>query len=144
MNQAEIMTLAGPCGIYCGECECHQAANIPALLEYLVSRGIQRDRLPCPGCRSLEGNCPVLQETCATYACAQANKVDFCYECLDFPCAKLNPAAERADVLPHNLKVFSLCSLKQQGLEAWSEQYPELKRRYFKGRMVVGRGPQLE
>jgi hypothetical protein len=128
MNQAEIMSLAGPCGIYCGECECHQAADNPALLEFLVSRGIRRDRLPCPGCRPLEGNCPVLAGTCTTYACAQANKVEFCYDCLDFPCAK----------------VFSLCSLKQKGLEAWSEQYPELKRRYFKGRMVVGSGPQLE
>ena len=143
MKDAEVMELAGPCGIFCGACECYQAANDPTLLEFLVSRGIERERLPCPGCRPLKGNCPVLQETCVTYACAQANKVDFCYDCLDFPCAYLNPAADRADVLPHNLKVFSLCSLKQEGLQAWSERYPEFKRRYFRGRMAVGSGPQL-
>jgi hypothetical protein len=144
MTEAELMALAAPCGIFCGECECHQAAENPALLEFLVSRGIEGERLPCPGCRSAEGNCPVLQETCATYACAQQNKVDFCYDCLDFPCVHLNPAADRADVLPHNLKVFSLCSLKQEGLASWSRKYPELKQRYFRGRMAIGRGPQLQ
>jgi hypothetical protein len=144
MNDAALMTLAAPCGIFCAECECYKAAETPALLEFLVSKGIERDRLPCPGCRPLEGNCPVLEETCPTYACALANRVDFCHECLDFPCAFLTPAADRAEVLPHNLKVFSLCALKQQGLRDWSVQYPEFKKRYFRGRMAVGRGPQLQ
>jgi hypothetical protein len=142
--KAETIALTGPCGIYCRECECFKAKDDPGLLELLVSKGIRRERLPCPGCRSLQGNCPVLAGTCATYTCAGEQKVDFCYDCLDFPCLRLNPAADRADILPHNLKVFSLCTLKQLGPETWKERYPEFKRRYFRGRMVVGQGPQLE
>jgi len=138
------MKLAGPGGICCGECECYKAKENPALLELLVSKGIPQGRLPCLGCHALEGNCPVLEETCSTYACAQEQKVDFCYDCLDFPCLRLNPAADRASVLPHNLKVFSLCALKQLGLEAWRQRYPGFKERYYRGHLVVGKGPQLE
>jgi hypothetical protein len=142
MSTDEALNLVGPCGIYCAECECHKSQNSPRLLEYLVSRGIPRDRLPCSGCRSVEGNCPVLGETCETYTCAAARQVQLCSECGEFPCGRFNPAADRADVLPHNLKVFNLTFIEKQGLEAWKLRYPEIKDRYYRGRMVVGKGPQ--
>ena len=37
-------------------------------------------------------------------ACAKEQGVDFCYECKDFPCQKLQPLAEGAERYPHNLK----------------------------------------
>jgi hypothetical protein len=135
---------AAPCGIHCAGCEPFLAKDNPALLEALVARGIPRDRLPCPGCRPLEGFCPVIEGQCETYACLTGRGYEFCYECPDFPCGKLNPASHRADVLPHNLKVFNLCCIQRHGLEAWLKEAPEIKRKYYRGKMSVGRGPRVE
>ncbi|HBV98649.1 MAG: hypothetical protein JL50_17535 [Peptococcaceae bacterium BICA1-7] len=144
MKTAADIAMVGPCGIYCGDCECHKAKDNPNLLEYLVTKGIKREKLPCPGCRSLKGNCPALGSTCETYTCASDRGIDFCFQCPEFPCARLNPAADRASVLPHNIKVFNLCCIQQQGLDKWLEKAPEIKQKYFRGKMIIGKGPQLE
>ncbi len=135
---------AAPCGIHCAGCEPFLAKDNPKLLEALVERGLRRDRLPCPGCRAVKGLCPVLEGECETYACLTRRGFDFCFECPDFPCDKLNPAAHRAEVLPHNLKVFNLCFIQRHGLEAWLKKAPEIKLRYYRGKMFVGQGPQLK
>ncbi len=139
-------TLAGvaPCGIHCVECEPFLAKNDLALLEALVARGIRRDRLPCPGCRPVKGLCPVLEGTCETYSCVTGRSLDFCYECPDFPCDRLNPAADRADILPHNLKVFNLCYIQKHGLGEFLKKAPDIKRRYYSGKMAIGKGPQVK
>jgi hypothetical protein len=138
--------LAGvaPCGIHCADCGPFLAKDDPAVLEECVARGIKRDRLPCLGCRAVKGNCPVLEETCETYACVSKRGFDFCFECPDFPCDKLNPAAHRAEILPHNLKVFNLCYIQRHGLGAWLKKAPEIKRRYYQGKMAIGKGPQIK
>lgn len=136
--------MVAPCGIDCGQCECHTAKDNPALLDYLVSVGIPRDRLPCGGCRAVKGACPVLEAECDTYHCITGRGYRFCYECGDFPCFRLNPAADRAQQLPHNTKVFNLCCIQHQGLEKFMARSADIKQRYFKGKMVIGRGPQIE
>ena len=144
MIKAEDIKLVGPCGIYCGQCEAYMAGDNAAIMEYLLSKGFKKESLPCPGCRELKGNCPALKETCATYTCAAQHGVDLCYQCPDFPCDKLNPASDRANVLPHNLKVFNLSCIQHQGLDKWLERMPGIKQRYYKGKMIIGKGPQLE
>lgn len=105
---------------------------------------LKTEMLPCPGCRTVRGKCPAIDGTCETYTCVVEHAVDFCFECGEFPCARLNPAADRAERLPHNIKVFSLCTIQNQGLARLVENYPEIKQRYFQGKMAIGRGPQLE
>lgn len=144
MKTTDDITMVAPCGINCGDCECHRAKDDTALMDYLVTRGISREKLPCPGCRSIRGNCPVIGGTCETYSCAAGRGADFCFQCQDFPCDKLNPSADRANVLPHNLKVFNLCCIQHQGLSKFQEKSAEIKQRYYRGKMAVGRGPQLE
>ncbi len=144
MNENNNQTLVAPCGIDCGLCECHTAKDNPALMNYLVSAGVRRDRLPCDGCRAIKGACPVLEAECETYRCITDRNLQFCYECTDFPCSRLNPAADRAQQLPHNTKVFNLCYIQRQGLDKFRERASDIKQRYFKGKMVVGRGPGLE
>ncbi len=143
MEKNEALAAVGPCGINCGDCELHKAKDDQGLLEALVSKGIKRERLPCPGCRPVRGKCPVIGGTCRTYECVQQRRFDFCYECPDFPCDKLNPAADRADILPHNLKVFNLCTIQRLGVEGFIAQSAELEKMYFKGKMKIGKGPQL-
>ncbi len=143
MEKTDNITLAAPCGIYCGECEAHKAKDDPALMERM-KKALKTEMLPCPGCRTVQGNCPAIDGTCETYSCAVEHAVDFCFECTEFPCAKLNPAADLAERLPHNIKVFSLCCIQHQGLARFVELYPEIKQRYFRGKMAIGKGPQLK
>ena len=142
MDNSKKMTAV--CGIYCAECECHKAKDSEVLFKYLVNAGIKAESLPCPGCREGKGKCPPIKDECLTYNCAQSKNVDFCFECAEFPCEKLNPSADRATVLPHNLKVYNLCYIKNQGIEKFAEDAAAIKNRYFKGKMAIGKGPQVE
>lgn len=112
-------------------------------MDRLAERGIPRDRLPCAGCRNVDGDCPVINLGCETYGCVRSRGVEFCHECSDFPCSKLCPSAQRADVLPHNMKVFGLCTIKRLGVDGFVKVSGELERLYFRGRMEIGKGPSL-
>lgn len=144
MATASRQKLIAPCGIDCGICELYQCRSNEPLKVYLLSSGIAVGKIPCEGCRNIEGCCPVISETCATYKCAQQHAVTFCHECNEFPCSMLNPAADRADTLPHNLKVFNQCIIRQHGVDRLIEDSAEIKRRYHKGTMIIGRGPHIE
>jgi hypothetical protein len=113
------------------------------MMDRLVAKGIPREKLPCEGCRNIGGECPVISGKCETYACVGQKSVDFCFECDDFPCSKLCPSSDRADVLPHNLKVFSLCTIKRIGVEGFVKESLLIKQRYYEGKMEIGKGPQL-
>ena len=139
----ERLRLVAACGIDCGNCALNMSKDDPVLLERLVARGIPREKLPCGGCRNVAGNCPVISGTCETFECVGQRSVDFCHECADFPCAKLCPSSRRADVLPHNLKVFNLCTIERLGVEGFVAVSADLERRYFQGKMEIGKGPRL-
>lgn len=140
----ERLQMVAPCGIDCGICEMHVCKDNPQLLAYFISKGYPQDKVPCAGCRSISGHCPVIGSQCETYQCVKQQAVEFCFECQDFPCGKLNPAADRADLLPHNLKVFNLCTIRNKGLENFTETSSQFKQKYYKGKMAVGKGPQIE
>ncbi|PKM80777.1 MAG: hypothetical protein CVU89_12665 [Firmicutes bacterium HGW-Firmicutes-14] len=153
MTTTKENALVAPCGLSCGHCKLYLAKDDPALVEMLVSRGFNRQSIPCPGCRMLEGKVPCAKDThdfpkvdgkCQTYACAAGHGIDFCFECREFPCVKLQPCADMASELPHNLKVFYLCYIERQGLTEFLKKYPEIAPRYYFGKMAIGRGPQLE
>jgi hypothetical protein len=146
MKLTRDLTLTAPCGIYCGDCECYKAKDDPKLLAYLVSASpaLKKGGLPCGGCRPINGKCPAVEDVCATYTCTLEHRVDFCFECSEFPCGKLNPSADRANTLPHNMKVFNLCYIKNYGLEKFVVQQPEIRKKYYKSKMIIGNGPHIE
>jgi hypothetical protein len=141
MKLYQRMKLLAPCGLDCGVCELYTCKDDPALMDQLISRGILKDMTHCPGCRAVKGHCPVLSEQCNTYNCVKSNNIDYCFECEEFPCVTLHPAADQANTLPHNLKIYNLCQLMNLGPESFIEMSIENKKRYFKGRIKVGRGP---
>lgn len=143
MKQSQDVSLIAPCGINCGSCPMYLVKDDPALGESLKKR-INWNSVPCPSCRSGKGKNQFIEGTCPTFACSVSKGVAFCYECKEFPCTKLNPASDRADVLPHNLKVFNLSFIKQHGASKFLEKEPEIKARYYRGKMVIGKGPQME
>ncbi|HBF36042.1 MAG TPA: hypothetical protein DDW50_01835, partial [Firmicutes bacterium] len=121
MITKERLELVAPCGLDCGICELYLCKDNAQLYKALIEKGIPKEKIPCKGCRSIKGNCPAFESTCETYQCAVKNKIDFCSECNEFPCIKVQPGANRADSLPHNMKVFNLCTIKRIGLEAFIE-----------------------
>ena len=91
----------------------------------------------CVGCRPMRGLVPVMgsKVACETYTCsANDKKVEFCYQCDDFPCLKLAPCADRAQEIPHNSKIYNLLTLQKLGIDAWLERYPTLVRQYRRGK----------
>ena len=142
-NSNNRLSLVAPCGIDCGICELHTLTKNDALYQTMIQRGIAKEKLPCPGCRVVDGNCPVIPNVCDTWKCVKENEMEFCSGCTDFPCNRLQPAADRANILPHNMKVFNLCKINQVGLFAFTEQSSEIKKRYYKGIIEVGNGPQI-
>ena len=55
MNITKEYVLVAPCGLSCGHCPAYQSKDNPAIMEYLVTMGANRDDLPSLGCRPLEG-----------------------------------------------------------------------------------------
>lgn len=136
--------MVSPCGIYCPECSAYKVKDNPELMPILLAHGMKEEQLPCPGCRAVDGNCPHLPECCENYACAERHEVDMCYQCEDFPCVKMHPAADRANSLPHNMKMYSQCYIRRYGVKAWIAHLPKMRKRYFTGKITFGKGPLLD
>jgi hypothetical protein len=42
------------------------------------------------------------------------------------------------------MKVYNLCRMKLNGIDAWIEESADIRRRYYEGDFVVGQGPVLK
>ncbi len=112
-----------PCGIYCKRCPGVKAYN-------------------CKGCRTQKGqvkNFPI----CKTYQCVQEKGFNFCYECNDFPCEKLQPILNFEIFFPHNSKIYNLLMIQKLGLTKWNEICEEKSDLYYQGRKVKYSGDTL-
>ena len=41
---------------------------------------------------------------------------------------------------PHNMKVYNLCRIKAVGIDKWIEESVQIRKKYFTGKFVVGKG----
>jgi hypothetical protein len=49
--------------------------------------------------------------------------------------------ANKAEMYPHNMKLYNLCRIKKIGLERWiEEEAGEIRSKYFTGKFIVGKG----
>ena len=141
---SEKRKLTAPCGLDCFNCRFYEANITPEMAAaFAQHRGIPPSRVACPGCRSA-GGCRLNYEVCETLECANARGVEFCGECADFPCPKLQPVADGAERFPHNLKLYNLCRIKAVGFERWAAEAADISCRYFMGRFDAGKGPVLD
>jgi len=137
----DYRTLTAPCGIDCFNCELLEG-NITAEMQQFLAQHLKKDpsTIRCQGCRV--SGCLLNSGECATRKCAAAKGVEFCHQCNEFPCRKLQPCLDGADRYPHNLKMFNLCRIRQVGLEKWArEESAEIRDRYKTGKLQVGSGP---
>lgn len=141
----DINALEAPCGIHCGLCPLNRALTDESLRKRLtetMNRPV--DQVTCTGCRSVDGHCPVIDEQCATWLCSKEKGIEFCCECDDFPCTKLMPCADRASMLPHNIKMYSLALRRSKEAKEWEKRIAEAYKLYYRGEIVIGRGPRLK
>ena len=127
----ELMT--APCGLDCFNCVAHLAKDsLDIRKDFSEKTGIPYEQAFCEGCRSNNGTCPITTVKCNVYPCAEEKGIKFCHECKDFPCDYFQPYADKANIVPHNTKVFNLCLIKKMGLESWAEEKAkEVKETYF-------------
>ena len=132
--------LVAPCGLYCGGCPVFRAGSDSALAERISQTlGLPLEQVKCLGCRAEKGHISIMGEpVCPTYQCVEGKGVQFCYQCQDFPCLKLAPCADKAQMLPHNTKVYNLVLLQRLGLKEWLRGAPQLWRQYYSGKKERG------
>ncbi len=107
-----IKSRLSPCGLHCGKCFAFADGDIvqqskklkeslgnfdvyaerfvtlldePVFSKYLDFKVIL-DRLSVPTCKGCRKEKCVLFKNCKVRQCSEDNKVDFCYQCKDFPC----------------------------------------------------------
>jgi len=84
---------------------------------------------------------PHRDNLCQTYdCCVNKRGLDFCYQCDDFPCLKLAPISERAEVRRHNTKIYNLLMLKKLGLDKYIQKSGELSTQWVRGKTPIPGG----
>ena len=102
MNQE----LIAPCGMNCGICSGYLAYKYD-----VKSKGI---RMPyCAGCRPRDKKCAFLKKGCNLLLNSQ---VEYCYECDDFPCERLQHIDNRYHTLFRMSVIENLKCIKENGI----------------------------
>jgi hypothetical protein len=140
MKNSEKLQLVTPCGYCCPSCPGY--GNSLCTDELAIKKEAARANLTveellqynCPGCRLKEGR-PHGDILCETYdCCVNQRGLDFCYQCPDFPCLKLAPVSEGAEVRRHNTKIYNLLMLKKLGLDEYIEKSGEIAKQWVRGK----------
>jgi len=82
------------CGLNCGECDIYLAPTNPVIAKKLIKRfeGMWKDvkatDFHCSTCRGDKAKCWT-EECWIRDCCVISKKLEFCYECKEFPCKKL-------------------------------------------------------
>ncbi len=98
--------LVAPCGMNCAVCSGYQALN-----KDVKSQGIQMPY--CRGCRPRNKKCAFLKKRCDLLL---NKRIDFCYECPDFPCANLAKLDKRYRESFRISFISNLESIRDHGL----------------------------
>jgi hypothetical protein len=133
--------LTAPCGLDCFNCQIYEENLTDEFSELIHKKfGVSKEEIPCKGCRVQDGKHYHLPDGCVTLNCVKKKCVELCCDCKDFPCALLAPTADGAAVYPHNMKVYNLCRIKANGIEQWIAEAGKIRKKYFTGKFVVGKG----
>lgn len=90
------------CGLNCGLCSMHLGGH-------------------CPGCGGGAGNQP-----CAIARCSiQHEKIEYCFECAEFPCSKYDGITDYDSFITHRNQLKDLEKAKSIGLEAYHGEQAE-------------------
>uniref|UniRef100_A0A7C6EAJ4 DUF3795 domain-containing protein n=1 Tax=candidate division WOR-3 bacterium TaxID=2052148 RepID=A0A7C6EAJ4_UNCW3 len=106
------------CGIYCGACDTLIANEKGEVAKLAKEWKRKPEELKCLGCKTTTN--AIFCVRCKMRHCAQKKKVDFCFQCDEFPCPRL--IAFRNDKSPHHSIVLrNLRIIQEIGVEKWLE-----------------------
>ncbi|MHA1785600.1 MAG: DUF3795 domain-containing protein [Candidatus Helarchaeota archaeon] len=125
-EKIKLENIHAPCGIVCSYCPGWEFFKC-------------KDK---GGCRGQQGKISKFP-TCKTYACVMSKGHDFCFECEEFPCEKLQPIVNFEIFTPHNSKIYNLLMIQKLGLEKWNSIYKEKSDLYYRGKKVQYGGDPL-
>ncbi|MFC2027312.1 DUF3795 domain-containing protein [Chloroflexota bacterium] len=84
-NNIPRIELISPCGMDCGVCS--------GYLAYFHSIPKQRGKtVHCKGCRPRNKQCAFIKKDCSLL---KENGIEYCFECKDYPCARLSRLDEQ-------------------------------------------------
>ena len=104
------------CGLYCGACGILIANEKDNLKELAHKCNCTEEELHCSGCKT-EINSKYCRK-CTIKSCAIQKRVEFCFECEEYPCNLILEFAH--DESPHHSVVLNnLKDISTQGIEIW-------------------------
>jgi len=129
------------CGIYCGACDIMMAGrtggkyrlasfwNGKNIRRYQKTIGIEYDSkqpvtFKCDGCKSgtLFANCA----SCQIRKCAIDRKVDYCLDCILYPCTLIDGFNKVGSLLPHiRNNQDNMERIKESGIKKWLSEQEE-------------------
>jgi len=133
VKKSEDLELTAVCGLYCKLCEYYTIDDDRKILAQTEIKDENGQKFTCMGCRQSKGKCAPEDSVCDTYKCAAKRNVTFCFECEEFPCFKLAPAANEQGCPMHNLKIFNLCYIQNQGIEKFTQNAEDIINKYKQG-----------
>lgn len=116
--------LAAVCGLFCVACSAYIGTHDDRKrLERLsVQFNREIEDLECNGCRS-DKRSFYCREKCIMAKCAADKGIEFCYECVNYPCKELE---EFQAQMPHRLELWkSFERIKEVGYEKWFKEMIE-------------------
>jgi hypothetical protein len=103
MNKGKIIQaklVISVCGLDCTQCKIYQAPNNPKIADRLVKifdkmwDNVKPEDFHCSTCKG-----PLLEcwtkECWIRYCCINDRKLEYCYQCQDFPCKGLEKRAKK-------------------------------------------------
>jgi len=107
------------CGLYCGACELMNAFRDGKQEEKAKEWNMKPEDIKCYGCKS--GDPSNWCNECEFKSCAEEKGVDFCGECIEYPCQMLKDF--QADKAVHHSSVLRGCDrIKEIGMEKWLDE----------------------
>jgi len=104
--------LIAPCGMNCALC-----GGYLALRHDLKNKGI---RMPyCEGCRQRDKKCAFIKKRCGLLP---DKKINFCFECKDFPCERLKTLDKRYRERYRMSMIENLEFIKKEGVEKFIDR----------------------
>ena len=103
--------LISVCGLNCWECEIYLASNNHEIAERLVKRfdgiwdDVKTSDFQCSTCRGDRSECWT-EECWIRECCIENKKLDFCFECKEFPCNKLIEWSKKSEKYANALQTL--------------------------------------
>jgi hypothetical protein len=112
------------CGLNCAQCDMYVASHGDEKLRQEIAewfktkrnRTLNPDEIRCEGCRGpVEAN---WSSDCKMMQCAKKRRLEYCFQCKDFPCETVNAFASDG-VAHHKRTIENMKQAKTTGLSAW-------------------------